>query len=173
MICFGQGKLSDPLGMTQVDESVKKYGASRSLVASRGSWNLWPFFNRSKTISNSKATSEGKMETADDLAFRSTGNMTMESSLPKEKGSKKIQSLTPTTEELASLNLKEGKNLVKFNFSTPMLGLQQVYPSLFFFYCSCCAYNLLSVFSFIEKIPNSFIFTRLMQGFTFGNGILR
>ncbi|XP_074592604.1 phosphatidate phosphatase PAH2-like isoform X2 [Curcuma longa] len=121
-----KGKLSDPLGMTQVDESVKKYGASRSLVASRGSWNLWPFFNRSKTISNSKATSEGKMETADDLAFRSTGNMTMESSLPKEKGSKKIQSLTPTTEELASLNLKEGKNLVKFNFSTPMLGLQQV-----------------------------------------------
>ncbi|XP_042390333.1 phosphatidate phosphatase PAH2-like isoform X1 [Zingiber officinale] len=121
-----KGKLSDPLGMTPVDESVKKYGTSRSLAASRGSWNLWPFFNRSKTISNSKSTPVGKMEMADDLAFRSTGNMTLESSAPKEKGSKKLQSLTPTTEELASLNLKEGKNVVKFNFSTPMLGLQQV-----------------------------------------------
>lgn len=173
MICFGQEILSDPLGMTQVDESVKKYGASRSLVASRGSWNLWPFFNRSKTISNSEATSKGKMEMTDDLTSRSTGNMTLESSVPKEKGPKKVQSLTPTTEELASLNLKEGKNLVKFSFSTPMLGLQQVFPSLLFFYYTCCAYNLLSVISFIERIPNSFIFSRLMQGFTFGNGMLR
>ncbi|RAL47274.1 hypothetical protein DM860_013239 [Cuscuta australis] len=39
---------------------------------------------------------------------------------------KKIRALTPTSEQLASLNLKAGKNIVIFTFSTPMLGKQQV-----------------------------------------------
>ncbi|XP_019174469.1 PREDICTED: phosphatidate phosphatase PAH2-like isoform X2 [Ipomoea nil] len=39
---------------------------------------------------------------------------------------KKVRALTPTSEQLASLNLKEGKNVVIFTFSTPMLGKQQV-----------------------------------------------
>ncbi|KAK1405743.1 Phosphatidate phosphatase [Heracleum sosnowskyi] len=41
----------------------------------------------------------------------------------KKKG---IRVLSPTTEQLASLNLKEGRNIVTFTFSTPMLGKQQV-----------------------------------------------
>lgn len=39
---------------------------------------------------------------------------------------KKVRVLIPTPEELASLNLKEGKNTVTFTFSTSMLGQQQV-----------------------------------------------
>lgn len=39
---------------------------------------------------------------------------------------KKIRVATPTSEQVASLNLKEGKNTVVFTFSTPMLGKQQV-----------------------------------------------
>lgn len=45
---------------------------------------------------------------------------------------KKIRVATPTSEQLASLNLKEGKNTVVFTFSTPMLGKQQVIISLNF-----------------------------------------
>ncbi|XP_061343613.1 phosphatidate phosphatase PAH2-like isoform X2 [Gastrolobium bilobum] len=39
---------------------------------------------------------------------------------------KKVRANTPTSEQLASLNLKEGRNTVTFSFSTPMLGKQQV-----------------------------------------------
>jgi phosphatidate phosphatase LPIN len=38
----------------------------------------------------------------------------------------KVPSLTPTSEELASLDLREGRNVVTFTFSTAMLGIQQV-----------------------------------------------
>lgn len=37
-----------------------------------------------------------------------------------------VKTLLPTPEQLASLNLKEGKNIVIFTFSTAMLGKQQV-----------------------------------------------
>ncbi|XP_019430728.1 PREDICTED: phosphatidate phosphatase PAH2-like [Lupinus angustifolius] len=39
---------------------------------------------------------------------------------------KKLRAKTPTSEQLASLNLKEGRNIVTFSFSTTMLGTRQV-----------------------------------------------
>lgn len=38
----------------------------------------------------------------------------------------KVKTLTPTSQQLASLNLKAGKNTIIFTFSTAMLGEQQV-----------------------------------------------
>lgn len=52
---------------------------------------------------------------------------------------KKIKVLTPTSEQLASLNLKEGKNIVTFTFSTAMLGRQQV--AFFFFFPNAIGLN--------------------------------
>lgn len=50
-----------------------------------------------------------------------------EKDIPKPKANKKnMRVLSPTTEQLASLNLKEGRNSVTFTFSTAMLGKQQV-----------------------------------------------
>ncbi|KAF3633877.1 hypothetical protein FXO37_26811 [Capsicum annuum] len=50
-----------------------------------------------------------------------------EKDAPRPKISKKeIMLNTPTSEQLATLNLKEGKNIVVFTFSTAMLGKQQV-----------------------------------------------
>ena len=43
-----------------------------------------------------------------------------------ERMERKVPSLTPTSEELASLDLREGRNVVTFTFSTAMLGIQQV-----------------------------------------------
>ncbi|KAL2249610.1 UNVERIFIED_CONTAM: Phosphatidate phosphatase PAH2, partial [Sesamum indicum] len=42
-----------------------------------------------------------------------------------------VRTLTPTSEQLASLKLKEGKNIVIFTFSTAMLGKQQVDARIF------------------------------------------
>ncbi|KZV45183.1 hypothetical protein F511_11783 [Dorcoceras hygrometricum] len=42
-----------------------------------------------------------------------------------------VKTLTPTSEQLMSLKLKEGKNIVVFTFSTSMLGKQQVDARMF------------------------------------------
>lgn len=50
--------------------------------------------------------------------------------VPKPKANRKrVRVVSPTSEELASLNLKEGRNSVTFTFSTSMLGKQQVLHS--------------------------------------------
>nr|XP_009763105.1 PREDICTED: phosphatidate phosphatase PAH2-like isoform X2 [Nicotiana sylvestris]XP_016447118.1 PREDICTED: phosphatidate phosphatase PAH2-like isoform X2 [Nicotiana tabacum] len=50
-----------------------------------------------------------------------------EKDVPRPRISKKkIMLTTPTSEQLATLNLKEGKNIIVFTFSTAMLGTQQV-----------------------------------------------
>lgn len=46
---------------------------------------------------------------------------------------KKVRVKTPTSEQLASLNLKEGRNTVTFTFATAMLGKQQV---------GCCIFSI-------------------------------
>ncbi|KAG6400286.1 hypothetical protein SASPL_137111 [Salvia splendens] len=52
--------------------------------------------------------------------------------MTKVKGSKKkVKTLTPSSKHLQSLQLKEGKNIVIFTFSTAMLGKQQVDARIF------------------------------------------
>ncbi|XP_071729284.1 phosphatidate phosphatase PAH2-like [Rutidosis leptorrhynchoides] len=50
---------------------------------------------------------------------------------PITKSIKSIKELTPTHEQLVSLNLTEGKNTVTFKFSTAVLGNQQVNARIF------------------------------------------
>ncbi|XP_074588821.1 phosphatidate phosphatase PAH2 isoform X1 [Curcuma longa] len=127
MVCFAQKEMLEPQGMIPVERTEKTLGASKSMpVQPRGNWNIWPFVKKFKTLSNPEALSEVGNDIILDPDFRSNGRIAQESDIIKVKNSKKVQSLTPTSEELASLNLKEGKNVVTFNFSTAMLGLQQV-----------------------------------------------
>lgn len=44
---------------------------------------------------------------------------------------RRVRETTPTSEQVASLNLKEGRNTVTFTFSTAMLGKQQVDAQIF------------------------------------------
>ncbi|KAB1220361.1 Phosphatidate phosphatase PAH2 [Morella rubra] len=59
-------------------------------------------------------------------ASESSVGMDGSNTVPKPKLEKMMKAMTPTSEQLASLNLKEGKNIVTFTFSTAMLGKQQV-----------------------------------------------
>ena len=62
------------------------------------------------------------------------GDVESGTNVTKVKVNKKIvQTLTPTSEQLASLQLKEGKNVVIFTFSTAMLGKQQVCFTFFIY----------------------------------------
>ncbi|KAF3455691.1 hypothetical protein FNV43_RR00333 [Rhamnella rubrinervis] len=49
----------------------------------------------------------------------------------KEILKKMVRFISPTSEQLASLNLKEGRNTVTFKFSTPMLGKEQINASIY------------------------------------------
>lgn len=44
----------------------------------------------------------------------------------RDRSVKKVSVNTPTSEQLSSLNLKEGRNTITFCFSTPMMGMRQV-----------------------------------------------
>ncbi|XP_043713795.1 phosphatidate phosphatase PAH2-like isoform X2 [Telopea speciosissima] len=97
----------------------------RALARSGGSWRLWPFqFGKSRTMNSVRLTLDGpKDSNASDCA----GDFIKDKNAPKTKVTKKkVRIIIPTSEQLASLNLKEGQNMIAFTFSTTMVGRQQV-----------------------------------------------
>ncbi|CAK8569523.1 unnamed protein product [Lathyrus sativus] len=49
----------------------------------------------------------------------------------RDRSVKKVSVNTPTSEQLSSLNLKEGRNTITFGFSTPMMGMRQIDARIF------------------------------------------
>ncbi|XP_015575171.2 phosphatidate phosphatase PAH2 isoform X2 [Ricinus communis] len=101
---------------------------SSAIVTTGEGWRIWPFsFRRSRSR---KAGQPTLTETGSSDADNVSDNkllMDNEKTLVKPKALKKIvRANTPTSEELASLNLKEGSNVITFTFSTAMLGRQKV-----------------------------------------------
>lgn len=128
MVCFGQEQMSEPQGMIAVDQCEKSHDTSGTLVPSGGSWRLWPFsLKKSRTINTSLSLPETTTRQSVDVApVRSESLIDHDDTKKAKYTKKKVRSLTPTSEELASLNLREGRNVVTFSFSTAMLGQQQV-----------------------------------------------
>ncbi|XP_010916631.1 phosphatidate phosphatase PAH2 isoform X2 [Elaeis guineensis] len=135
MVSFGQEQIFKTQGMIPVDRDEKniKGDNSRAIVPTGVSWRLWPFnFKRSRTISTIHVAREGFNETDRDSASEKTESLTAENDMLKARSTKKkVRSLTPTSEQLSSLNLKEGRNVITFSFSTAMLGQQQVDASIY------------------------------------------
>ncbi|CAH8346908.1 unnamed protein product [Eruca vesicaria subsp. sativa] len=103
-VSFGTAQVFEPKGMIAVDRNEKPDAV---LAPSGGSWNLWPFSQRRSGEASSEL--EEKQEKSSPRPVRKT-----------------VRALTPTSEQLASLDLKEGMNTVKFTFSTNIVGTQQV-----------------------------------------------
>ncbi|KAK8347449.1 hypothetical protein V6Z11_A06G018300 [Gossypium hirsutum] len=129
MVAFGSEKIFEPKGMIPVDRVEKSIEGDPSKDVSRsGSWRLWPFsLKRSRSR---KAVQLAPADTRDldaEIAAEVTAAIDDDKNLLKSKQMKKmIRAITPTSEQLASLNLKDGMNHITFTFSTPMLGKQQV-----------------------------------------------
>ncbi|XP_020584511.1 phosphatidate phosphatase PAH2-like [Phalaenopsis equestris] len=130
-IMFGQ----EPIFETQdviLAECVKKNGeedASLTSVLSEGSWNLWPFgFRRSKSIKFVQSNHDYINQVKPVAASMTMKSLNGDNDIAQKSKNikKKVRWLTPSSEELTSLNLKEGPNIVTFSFSTAMLGRQQV-----------------------------------------------
>ncbi|XWS24254.1 hypothetical protein CRYUN_Cryun28dG0085100 [Craigia yunnanensis] len=130
MVTFGSEEIFEPKGMIPVErvEKTIEGDPSKAIVSRSGSWRLWPFsLKRSRYR---KAVQPAQVDTRDlDAENAADGTVASDDdkNLLKPKQVKKmIRAITPTSEQLASLNLKDGMNHITFTFSTAMLGKQQV-----------------------------------------------
>ncbi|GMI91170.1 hypothetical protein HRI_002786300 [Hibiscus trionum] len=129
-VTFGSEEIFEPKGMIPVDRAEKSIEGdpSKAIVSRSGSWRLWPFSMRrsrsGKAVLLAPADTRGlDAENAVDGTVVSGHDRNV---LKPKQVKKVIRAITPTSEQLASLNLKEGMNHITFTFSTNMLGKQQV-----------------------------------------------
>ncbi|XP_044981299.1 phosphatidate phosphatase PAH2-like [Hordeum vulgare subsp. vulgare] len=118
MVSFREEQLFEHQGMIKVERVEPS-------TTQGGSWRIWPFsFKRTRTINSIQPVCESTVASTLSIPVReSDGGRNKPSAKMMER---KVRSLTPTSEELASLHLREGRNIVTFTFSTAMLGTQQV-----------------------------------------------
>ncbi|XP_057471600.1 phosphatidate phosphatase PAH1-like [Actinidia eriantha] len=92
-------------------------------------WRLWPIpFRRVKTLEHttSDSSSEEVFVDSESGSLNQPVESTPVSTGGSESPHKHIRTNVPTTEQISSLNLKEGQNMVTFSFSTRVWGLQKV-----------------------------------------------
>ncbi|CAH2046671.1 unnamed protein product [Thlaspi arvense] len=109
VVSFGSTQVFEPKGLIAVDRNEKLGDVS---APGGGSWKLWPFGrsrNDGEASSKDVAEPEEKQEISSPRPVKKT-----------------VRALTPTSEQLASLDLKDGMNSVTFTFSTNIVGTQQV-----------------------------------------------
>ncbi|XVE55918.1 hypothetical protein DITRI_Ditri03aG0195700 [Diplodiscus trichospermus] len=130
MDTFASEEIFEPKGMIPVDrvETSTEEDPSKAIVSHSGSWRLWPFsLKRSTSMKDvqpaSADTTDLDAENAANGIVASGNNKNL---LKPKQAKKMIRAITPTSEQLVSLNLKDGMNHIAFTFYTAMLGKQQV-----------------------------------------------
>lgn len=109
VVSFGTAQVFEPKGMITVDRNEKPGDAS---TPEGGSWKLWPFSLR-KSKNDTEVSSKDAGEPEEKQQEK-----------PLQRPVKKmVRALAPTSEQLASLDLKEGMNTVNFTFSTNIVGI--------------------------------------------------
>ncbi|KAJ1397399.1 hypothetical protein SESBI_31832 [Sesbania bispinosa] len=98
-----------------------------------GNWRIWPFSLRR---SGSRSALPPTPDDAKSSPFSNSSENKIITDVTKNELNpnlmkNKVRETTPTSEQLASLNLKEGRNTVTFTFSTAVLGKQQVDAQIF------------------------------------------
>lgn len=108
-------------------ETPKSREDSLRMSPSSRRWRLWlnPFrITRSLQRSNSDSSEDIFLDSESVLS--PMDDQTLENNKNQSPRKQFVRTLIPTSEQVASLNLKEGQNLVTFSFSTRVLGKQQV-----------------------------------------------
>ncbi|MED6192770.1 hypothetical protein PIB30_013405 [Stylosanthes scabra] len=89
-------------------------------------WRLWPFSRSASQTSVPPIPSDFKDATCEQSSEDRISTDPKNNELKTGPKKKQVREKTPTSEQIASLHLKEGGNTVMFTFSTSMLGKQQV-----------------------------------------------
>ncbi|XP_024970481.1 phosphatidate phosphatase PAH2-like isoform X1 [Cynara cardunculus var. scolymus] len=119
---LSDSQIADTLSKDLKDGGIASDGPSGIVDGAGGSWNLWPF-RRLGSKNTSQKEQNSKKDSDVETVVETDGEK--EASSPKSN-KMHTRALAPTPEQLASLNLAEGKNTVTFTFSTSVLGAQKV-----------------------------------------------
>lgn len=139
---FGNQQIFKLKGIIAVDQVEKNHAGDPSTnnPSPGGNWRIWPFSLRRSGSRDAmpptpndvkNTTSENKMPPTPNDAKNTTSENKIRADVNKNELKpnlikKKVRETTPTSEQIASLNLKEGRNIVTFTFSTSVLGKQEV-----------------------------------------------
>ncbi|KAJ4704777.1 phosphatidate phosphatase PAH1 [Melia azedarach] len=119
----------DVIPVEQEDTQKSKDNDSAITPTSSGRrWRLWPIpFRRVKTLEHTSSNSSSEEVFVDSESGLQNSQESASSTGISESPHKQfIRTNIPTNEQIASLNLKEGQNMITFSFSTRVLGTQQV-----------------------------------------------
>lgn len=91
-------------------------------------WRLWPIpFRRVKTLDHNSSNLSGEDVFLDSESVFDSPQPVETTPTPSQSPKKQfVRTHVPTTEQISSLNLKDGQNMVSFIFSTRVLGVQKV-----------------------------------------------
>lgn len=129
---FGLDLPVDPTAAIPVEQSElseRRDGDNVLNPSSSRRWRLWPIpFRRVKTLEHtgSNASSEDLFvdtESGVNSIVEPSSSSLVSNGSPRKQF---IRTNVPTSEQIASLNLKDGQNMITFSFCTRVLGKQQV-----------------------------------------------
>ncbi|KAI3473230.1 hypothetical protein Pfo_030522 [Paulownia fortunei] len=122
-------KLHDVIPVELETPETKEDDSGMTSTPSRR-WRLWPIpFRRVKTLEHAGSNSSNEEVFVDSESLsQSQPVVTTPTAHAATESPRKqiIRTNVPTTDQIASLNLKEGMNMVNFVFSTRVLGSQKV-----------------------------------------------
>ncbi|KAE8719057.1 Phosphatidate phosphatase PAH1 [Hibiscus syriacus] len=137
MAAFGIELAVEPRDAIPVeqDESLKPKDDDSMVTSASSSrrWRLWPSsLTRVKTLEKNDSNSEEVfLDTKSSLQDSPSDLISASTRKIESPGKKFVRTNIPTNEQIASLNLKDGQNMITFSFSTRVLGTQQVDAHLY------------------------------------------
>ncbi|XP_013614254.1 PREDICTED: phosphatidate phosphatase PAH1-like isoform X3 [Brassica oleracea var. oleracea] len=119
-----------PEDVISVEETKPKDDETAAVTTPSSSgrrWRLWPIpFRRVKTVehtTSSNSSSEEDLFVDSEPGLQNSPEVLSTNESPRRQ---LVRTNVPTNEQIASLNLKDGQNMITFSFSTRVLGTQQV-----------------------------------------------
>ncbi|GER43497.1 phosphatidate phosphatase LPIN3 [Striga asiatica] len=133
MAAFGLELSVDPNDAIPVEKESSEAKENESGVSNTPQsrrWRLWPIpFRRVKTLEHSGSGSSNEDAFVDTGSFSSgPTDVATPRAQDRARSPRKqiVRTNVPTTDQIASMNLREGQNMVNFIFSTRVLGCQKV-----------------------------------------------
>ncbi|RDX98824.1 Phosphatidate phosphatase PAH1, partial [Mucuna pruriens] len=131
MTVFGLDLSVDPKDTILVgqDDAVKATDGDPGPASSGRRWRLWSIpFRKVKTIEHSNSNVSSEEVFLDSESDWQTSVVEPSPTSARHESPRKqfVRTNVPSNEMIASLNLKDGQNLITFSFSSRVLGTQQV-----------------------------------------------
>ncbi|XP_051130372.1 phosphatidate phosphatase PAH1 [Andrographis paniculata] len=120
----------DSIPVEKDTPEVKEEASGMNSTSSRR-WRLWPIpFRRVKTLERTFSNSSNEEVFVDSESLSSprqpTATTPTASAISRPPYKQLVRTNVPTNDQISSLNLKEGQNIVNFVFCTRVLGSQKV-----------------------------------------------